>query len=205
MTEDQATVAAAQSDNGHADPVDIKALIASSRRAERTVPVCLRGDLQAEFEDLERALAELNAARAPADTRLSGHRPGRDIAEAIEALREAMRSATVVFRLRALSPRAWDDLVAAHPPRKTEDGGVDPRDYSGVNVDTFFPPLVRACVIYPGLDDQDWETLLGDGEHGLSNRQFDELAGAAWTVNKGSVDVPFSRAASRLIQGSEPE
>lgn len=204
-----ATVDEQQTGNGRVetDPAGIKALIASSRRSERTVAICLRGDLQATFEDLERQLAEIERTPRPVDHRLTGPVPppgARQVAEQIQALRKQMQAATVIFRLRALSPRAWDDLAAAHPPRKTDDGGVHPSDIIGVNSATFFTPLIRACTVAPVLDDDDWAMLLGDGEHGLTNRQFEELGEAAWAQNRRSVDIPFSRAASALMASFEP-
>jgi hypothetical protein len=183
------------------------------------VPICLRGDLVAEVEDFERQLAVVVAG--PDDGRMVGTKLSeKRLAEAITALEEQMRESTVVFRLRALTPARWAALTAEHPPRKGEDGNVDDRDYIGVNKDTFFPELVRQSVVAPVLDDADWAILFGevepgpaDGEdtdsgaggHGLTDGQFDALCGAAWALNKRTVDVPFSLAASRILRKPEPE
>lgn len=183
--------------NGKAPDVDVKALIRGSRRPERTVPLCLRGDLVAVHEGLERDLAEVIVG--PQDDRLTGANvKAKRIGAQIEKLEKQMRDSTLVLRLRALSPSRWAELTAEHPPRKADDGTVNDRDVIGVNSSTFFDALIRESVVEPVLDDEDWDLLLGEGEHGLTEGQHDTLSGAAWTLNKRDVDVPFSRAASRL-------
>jgi hypothetical protein len=39
----------------------------------------------------------------------------------------------------------------------------------------------------------------------LTARQFDNLGSAAWLLNSGDIDIPFSRAASRLNRLSDEE
>lgn len=215
MSDVAAALAAA---NGKAPDVDIKALLRSSRRAERSVPICLRGDLVAQFEELDRQLAEAatRSAAKPNDTRLANPAvaEGQRLAEAMLALQDQMRSSTVMFRLRALAPKRWQELTAEHPPRKGDDGKVHEEDQTGVNMATFFEPLLRESVVDPVLDDDDWVLLYGRdepdpndpdaGHHGLSDAQFDLLSGAAWSLNRRVVDVPFSSAASRILRNSEP-
>ena len=210
-----AAATAAALGNGKGPDVDFEALVRSSRRPERTVPICLRGDLVAEFEDLDRQLADELAKPSATDKRLGQRPAGQATAEAILALREQMAASTVVFRLRALAPKRWGELRAEHPPRKGDDGDVLDADGMGVNTDTMFKPLVRESVIYPELSDKAWAMLLAEeepdpddpdaGKRGLSNRQFEDLVGAAWSLNRGAVDIPFSRTASRVMQNSLPE
>lgn len=180
---------------------DVKALIRGAKLPETTVPVCLAADLVAQFEQAERELAE---AGESARTSLADGGRQREIAERIEALREQMQASTVDFRLRAMPRPRWREFIAAHPPRKDpKTGEVDERDrYVGVNTDTFYDALVQASAVDPDLDDEDWALLLGEK---LTDRQFDQLADAAWALNRRDVDVPFSRAASRILRISEPE
>lgn len=172
----------------------IKTLIRQARLPERTVQVCLDAALVAEIEQAERELAQ--AERERGDSLAGGARP-RAIAERIEALRQQMHDRMVVFRLRAMPRPQWAAFLDEHPPRKTDSGEVDERDkYIGVNVDTFFPALIRRSVVEPELDDEDWDLLLNER---LTSRQFDDLANAAWSLNRREVDVPFSLAASRTL------
>jgi hypothetical protein len=66
------------------------------------------------------------------------------------------------------------------------------------------PALIRASVFEPELDDEDWEALIGP-EGILTDRQFGTLSDAAWFLNRGEVNVPFSHAASlaRRSTGTE--
>ncbi|MGC5033082.1 hypothetical protein [Micromonospora sp. DT229] len=177
---------------------DFKSRLANAKLPERTVPICLRGDLVAEFEDLERQLTE--ALQASTDSLEKAAPEG--IAERMEQLRQEMRDETEIFRLRAMPRPRWRAFIAEHPPRKGEDGEVDERDRAtGVNMDTFYEALIQESVIAPVIDAEDWPVLI----EALTSRQFDELADAAWGLNRREVDIPFSPAASRMIRGSGTE
>lgn len=192
----------------------IKEMLKAAKLPETTVPLCLRGDLQADFEQAERDLAE--AQRRPADS-LAGTGT-RAIAERIEDLREQMQEHTVDFRFRALSRHAWKALRDKHPPRRKEDGSPDERDMAvGANLDAFFDELIRVSLVEPELDADDWRTLLGDSDEErerreaagepvedgtLTDRQWNQLGDAAWTLNRSEVSVPFSRAASKIMNSA---
>ncbi len=195
-----------------------KELIRSAKLPERSVPTCLQADLVAEHESVERKLKEAKDHRA---RRLDSGSDAQALSARLVELEAEMAEHTIEFRLRAMPRKQWKRLIAAHPPRKAEDGTVEERDkYIGVNVDSFFTALVRASVVEPQLDAEDWRVLLGDDEQDdgqqdedaaetpedgvLTDRQFDQLADAAWELNRADVDVPFSRAALRT-QTSEPE
>ncbi|HEY0700934.1 MAG TPA: hypothetical protein VGD43_24385 [Micromonospora sp.] len=172
----------------------------AARLPERTVDICLRGDLQAEWEDLHRQLAEAEA-KAGADNRLNSasKRDVKAVAARIEAVEEEMRAETLVFRLRALSKRAWGDLLKKHPPRRNNDEDA----VLGYNPDEFFPAAIRACTYSPDdLDDETWRELLDDR---LTEYQFGALQNAVMALNVRKVDVPNSRAASRILRTSESE
>lgn len=170
------------------------AMLADARLPEKTVPICLRGDLTAEWERLDRQLEEVRAK--PSDS-MAGTGEG-EIIEAMEALREQMKEHTYDVVMRARPMREWRALAAKHPPRKAEDGTVDERDIMlGVNVDSFFDAIVPICMVDPELDDQGWARF----QDLLTDKQFEELGRAAYTLNRGDVDIPFSRAASRQSPG----
>lgn len=182
--------------------MDLSSILDGAKRPERTVQLCLRGDLQAELEELERRLRD---ERGRHERSMGEMGAEVEIGEQIEALREQMREATVTFRLRALPARrtagsgeqmTWDELVKAHPPREGDQGDL----VLGYNADTFFDALVVASVVDPQPSPEQWQRLLGDG---LTSRQFDELAEAALTLNRRKVDVPFSSAASGRTQDSD--
>lgn len=180
---------------------DFKTLLKGARLPERSVPVCLRGDLVADHEAAERDLEQ--AKRNPGNS-LAGTGEGA-LVDRIEALQADMQEHTYPFRLRALPRHEFRTLVLAHPPRREGDGDgelIREDAILGVNRETFFDQLIRSCVIDPQLDGQEWDDLLGNK---LTDRQHGDLSDAAWFLNRGEVDVPFSLAASRSRRSTEAE
>lgn len=181
----------------------LDALLGEESRPEKVVPICLRGHLQAEWDRLK---AEYDAGPGDEDRAMLTDRAAkRKVAEQMAEVEAQMRAGTVEFRLRALPRRrtattpkdqvVWSELVDRHPPRKTADGKVDPRDAAtGVNTQALLEELARASVVEPELTAEQWEQL----DAKLSDAQFQQLAVAAWQLNRSEVDVPFSRAASMM-------
>lgn len=180
---------------------DFRDLLKQARLPERTVPVCLRADLVADHEDLQRQLDQAQQAKADS---LAGTGAGA-LEDRIRELEGEMTASVVVFRLRALphsrrksDPRpTFRELKAQHPAREI-DGKVMPEDMMAgwINAQTFPDPLVRHSIVEPELTDEDWDELV------LSQGQFDELATVAWELNQGKVDVPFWSGGSTLRRSS---
>lgn len=171
-----------------------------AQRAERTVPICLAGNLVADWESADR---ELQRAQKEGSDSLEGGGVG-ELVDRVRALESQMREHTDQFRLRAMSRHEFRALVAAHAPRVDDGGDPIPEDAQiGVNRETFFPALIRASVIDPVLDDEDWAWLLGATDDGvLTDRQVGDLEDTAWFLNRGEVNVPFSRVASIVSRSS---
>lgn len=183
------------------NPMELSAedIIRGGSLPTTSVPVCMHADLQAEHEDLERQLQE--ALTKPRDSLAAGGNAA-ELSARIEQLEAQMRKHTVTFKFQALPRPEWKELVEAHPPRKAADGSVDERDkYIGVGP-SFYPAMIRACCLEPALSDEVWALLF---DKRLTDRQFDTLSDAAWALNRRDVDVPFSRAASRIRDHSESE
>lgn len=178
--------------------MDPLAIIDTAKPAEDTLPLCLRGDLVAQFQELDRQ-RQAEAEKPPVDSLAAGGRR-REIAEAMEALREEMKASTVVFRVRAMPRKKFRELCDAHQPRLAVDGTIHRDDRAlGVNQATFWDPLIRACLVEPVLDEPRLAKLLDEV---LSDYQFEQLAGAAFAVNRSDVDIPFSSAAFRDLATS---
>jgi hypothetical protein len=174
-------------------------MLAEAKLPERTVEICLRADLVAEHEELERELGQ--AAKKPADS-LAGNGTGALI-ERIDALEAQMREASYTFLLRAMKRPVWRSVIADHPPRKGDDGDPHPADARwGFNMVTFYPAILRACLVDPELTDEQFEQLLDEK---LTDAQFSQLATAAFELNAGPIDIPFSLAASRMKLGIADE
>jgi hypothetical protein len=173
---------------------DAKALIAARRPAERSVDICMRADLRRRMGELSRELTEAEGVRAASGSLASGTR-SRDLAEQLDALHAEMIEATVTFAFRAMPRREWRALGVAHPPR--DDNRTDAM--FGVNEDSFFGAAIRQSCVSPELDDETWQSFLDD----VADVEWMALRDAVRMVNQEDVDVPFSRAASRILQASE--
>lgn len=164
--------------------IDIKSILKQAQRPSTVVEVCLRGDLAAEYEQLERALAKL-----PPNNKLGGDPERRRITGEMERLRAEMREGTVPFRVQALSDADFQALLEDHPPRREGDEVNDRDAYAGYNRLTFTRALIRACVVEPELDDAEWDLLFSTA---LTPGQVLKLGAEASRVNGQDVDVPFS-------------
>ena len=185
---------------------DIESLFKAAAPPERSVPVCLRGDLQARHEELSRELQV--AGKQDAESFEGGN--ARRVADQIKALEAEMRESTVTFLLRALGQGKPFKLQCEHPPR---DGDEFPGDkVAGVNESTYYLALVRATcaevvhhngtrVPQEDISDDAWQAMFD----ALSNKQFDDLVGTAQSVSLREVGVPFSQLASVISQRSEPD
>lgn len=104
------------------------------------------------------------------------------------------------IRLTAVPASVYNALAAQHPVRWLDDGRQDPRDVrAGVNTDTFYDPLIRACLavstMTPRYLDQ-WKPVTPAQVNAIMAKvnpgQFDELAGVAARINVlGYTNVPF--------------
>lgn len=171
--------------------MDLKDLIQQAQRPETTVPLCLRGDLVAEWERRERELRD----RRNAPNRTLAGNDVTELAKEVAALEDQMRESTVEFRLRAVHRREWMQLLADHPPREGNqfDKGL------GLNSETFYDALVTKCLVEPELSAEELAAVLDV----LTAAQFDRLTASAWALNSGDVSVPFSQTASLIITTSE--
>lgn len=169
-----------------------KAMLAEAKLPEHVEPTCLRGDLAAEHEALN---AELERLELDAVDSLAGN-GGAELAEQIRALEDQMRESTYPIRLRAMPRPAFRAFLADFPPRLDDEGKVsnDLDQIYGFDTEDGFEELLRRSIVDSDLDVSEFADLMTK----LTDNQFSTLVVAAWRLNKGDVDVPFSRAASRL-------
>jgi hypothetical protein len=177
-------------------------LIKSARLPEDSVAICLRGDLQLQHEELERQLQEVQEAE---DTAGSGGLVGagsatsaeaKRLAEEIEALEAEMRQHTHHFAFRGLPRKQYRDLLVQHPPREGNDDDLA----LGANGNTFPLALIAASCIDPVMTLEQVEQLA----EVLTDGQVLTLFGCAAVLNRVSVDVPKSAAASAILARHAP-
>lgn len=157
-------------------------ILNSAKRREKTVRLCLRGDLVAEFEALEARLADLTIGVGWGN----GDDATAEVAERLTAIRAEMLEDTVTFTFRALKRIAWDELNKKHTDEKT----------SLLNIDAMVPELIAACLVDPAMTADDLDELYDV----INDGQRIELGNAAWSVNTEATEVPFSERASVVMR-----
>jgi hypothetical protein len=168
-------------------------IISSARLPEKTITMCLRGDLQAQWEDLER---QFQATQEQDGDTVGGDPHARDLADRMQAISDEMRHHQVTFLFRGLSHRAYSDLLAANKAAEGQEKAVD-----GLDWETFPTALIAACAVDPAMSVDQVEKL----SEVLTNRQWDDLFSAAFACNRNKVDVPFSYSASAIRAASAPK
>lgn len=164
---------------------NIADILAQATPRERTLRVCMRGDLAGQAETLAEDLAKTSEDWQPAD--LTEVHPARKVAEQLAKVREQMREAEVPFTLRYIGDRAYSDLLAAHPG-----------DNGNELFNAEFPKaLIAAACIDPVMTVEQAGELFEKLNQGGIKRLFD----AAWDVHNSAEVVPFSLAASALLAG----
>jgi hypothetical protein len=161
-------------------PASFEDVLAQARPVTRTVRLCLRGDLLAAREQLERQLFDARAADAPA------------IADRLAAAEAEADAAAVEFVFRALSRRAWIALLDAHPP-------TDKDSDDGLQFNAGFPAAaISACAVEPEMTVDQVEQLLDR----VSTAQYDALWIGVLSANVGADDIPKSVAATAVRAAS---
>lgn len=167
-------------------PSSIEDILKRAKPRERTVKVCIRGDLAGQAEALADELARVSEDWEPSD--LTEEHPGRQLAAKLKAVREQTRAAEEPFTLRYIGDKAYSDLLAAHP---ADD------DSHAFNSDTFPRALIAASCAEPQMSEEQAAELFETLNQGEIKKLFD----AAWDVHNSSEIVPFSLAASALLAG----
>lgn len=173
---------------------DVDDLIRSARPLEGTVRLCLRGDLLAEYADLERRLGD--AQHADARDSLAAGGQARVLAERMEELLRQIDDHTHPFTFRALPRHEFRRIQDQHPPR--EGNHIDAT--LGGNIETFPAPLIQACCLEPKMTDDQVGQLVDV----LSDGQLMELFGCALGLNRSRVDLPKFEPASAILARLEP-
>lgn len=91
----------------------------------------------------------------------------------------------LTIKVRSIGQRAYDDLLAEHPPsRKQKDNG------DSYNMDTFCPALIAASMVAPEITKEE-ATELWTSE-AWSRGELSELFFACVEVNNKGLDIPFT-------------
>lgn len=161
-------------------------ILARAKPRERTVMVCIRGDLAGEAERVQEELARVSTDWEPGD--LADVHPGRDLAARLKELQGQIKESEEPFKLRYVGDKAYSDLMAAHP---SKDEG------QAFDSETFPRALIAASCVDPVMSEEQVVALFEVINEGEIKKLFD----AAWDVHNSSEIVPFSLLASALLAG----
>jgi hypothetical protein len=159
-------------------------VLATARRIERTASICLRGDLQAEWDHLLDELSGLVTASGElieqdSDDSLgevSGSARVQQITERLTALRREMAEAMWRVRFRGMASEDWAPWVKKNKPKG-----------DNANMSGFFNLLIAETAIEPTLTVEQVQQLRGV----LTDTSIGKLTTTAWEAcTTGGLDVP---------------
>lgn len=155
------------------------------------VRVCLRGDLIAAHQRADHELQQLLVGRGhDADTVAA--------AEAVQAIEQQMRDATVEFVFQHLGRTAWTDLLAEHPPTD-EQKAANPRLDN--NPETFpYAAMAASCIAPENATADSFRDL----EERITAESWDQMWAATLVANLGGRDPGESGAASAVLRRLRP-
>ena len=158
--------------------MDIEEILADYRPPGGTLPVCLRADLQSEWDRLEREFHRADTEIS--DDVLPGGSSARaaKIAREMEQVRREMQEGTRVFRLQGVPRPRWHQLVDAHAADGTD----------GVDEETFGVAIVAACCADPVMSVEQAERL----RDAVTDGQWEEIGKEVMRLNRTSPSVPYS-------------
>lgn len=170
---------------------DVDAFLDGYKGKTVSVVVCGRADLMGRHTDLERSLIEARTA-----SRDDFHNPEvAQLTGEIRELEQEMKGAEVTFTFAALSHKAWQDLLAKHPPTKQQkaEHGIDH------NPETFPTAAIAAAAIEPPLTSEQAERIRDT----LTFGEFEKLYRAVLEANAEVQGVPKSVLAA--VIGDRPQ
>jgi hypothetical protein len=174
--------------------LNIDEIIAQAQRPEKTIALCLRGDLQARWEDLERQLNAIDRDSSDSDT-LGGDSRAADLSAQMADVENEMKAHEVVFKFRGLSSKQYSDVLAQYTD---EDKKSETND--GIDWKSWPTALIAACAVDPVMTVEQAERLADT----ITHKQWDSLFACAFAVNRTDVSVPFSLSASAIRARTAP-
>lgn len=170
---------------------DFDEILAQAKLPERTVTLCLREDLVAEYERLD---TDLRGASRTVPS-LGEPSPASVIARQMDAVRQQMLGHQVSFDLRAWPARRFATLRDAMPAKGKDQSAEEFSDvWHAAICDMVSKMLVRPTAT------PDQVAALAEK---LAESQWRELSNGAWEINAQGQAIPFSVAASAILSSEE--
>ena len=153
----------------------------------KAVKVLLDPDLKDELAELERVLT---AAEKYDDDHTNARKRAPKVEEQLDALELRVADARVTFKFKSIGREPYATLLDEFKPRE----GNDFDDELGFNADEFPPHLLALSGIQPEMDLEDAYKIWNE----WSDSETMLLIMAAVAANKEIVDIPFTRAGTRM-------
>lgn len=168
-------------------------LSAQVRRAEKTVPIYTRADLEGRIDELDEELSNLvdDTGKSLPDRVMDQRNPG-DIAAEIQDLRRQYAASRVNITVRQMPSDDWDEFRRIH---KDAIAKVGTSEEAG---DEFWNLLIAATMVAkkPVTPDQ-----VAAMRKKFGPPQIDLVGKAAWWVcTQAGVSVPFSQTSSAVLR-----
>lgn len=173
---------------------------------ERSVPLCLRGDLLASIEEAKLELQEALALDKVEENILGAGQTSRtmDLIDRCRELEAEARRQSHLFTVRGIGDKAWSDLLKQYAPTAKQRDELDV-DH---NPETFPNPAVAACLVK--ITRPDGTVTVGATEDNvkalrtkLTTGQWDLLYNTVVAINVGVVNLGKSAGSTEPPQGSE--
>lgn len=172
--------------------MDIDEILGKAKLPETSVTLCLAADLQAQWDELDHQLSTASNVTLS----LGEISEAKTIAAQMEALRAQMAESEVVFRLRALDAKAWSKMRGEAPK---EGESADEKASYDSRFHAWVCKILAASCVEPAITATQADQLSDK----LSEGQWLQLSDAAYDLNAGRRNVPFSAAASALTRSYE--
>lgn len=153
--------------------------------ASKSVPICMRLDVMADIEELEREITRLGQDND--DPRLAGANElsAAELADKIRELEAEAQKYTINLRLQAIDRLVWNQKVDEHTEEL--ESGEKKLDLSALVVDIFPDSLVSPEMSIKQTND--FLTKLSEG-------QWEQVMQATWDLNRRVTTVGKSLTAS---------
>lgn len=171
-------------------PLSVSQILAARKLATKSLPVCMRGDVLADIQELERQINQLRSDDD--DPRMVGANTATagELAEQIRDLEEEAERYTINLRLQAVERGDWNRQVDLHTD-EDPDSGERKLDLAALCVDIF-----PDTIIAPEMTAGEQTAFLT----GLTEGQWEEIMQAIWDLNRKKITVGKSVTASLAMQ-----
>lgn len=167
---------------------DLDAFLDGYELPVEEVPICGRAGLVADH-----AAAEAAVLAAQAGAGLGGAVP-QELLDRIAELEAEIEASVMVFRVQAVTQRAWADLLAGHPPCDE-----DRKKGLRYHPETFDPAALAECSVEPAVSFAQAQRLRDT----LPPSEWARLMVAVLTVNNEATSPPKSLLLSALRMSAQ--